>query len=139
MNIYLTYFGDFFGDFWGFFPKYNFVQWGYEIVYYRWVSKKRREKNKRINILKMDKNFCPKLKYTNEILQKNCIFQFLIIMQQFPILHNRMPYLRFFFIGPTRPWDFGHFSGHFWKMITKNPFICSIYCCYPNSIYYSIY
>jgi len=51
----------------------------------------------------MDKNFCPKLKYPNEILQKNCIFQFLIIMQQFPILHNRMPYLRFFSLAQPGP------------------------------------
>ena len=51
----------------------------------------------------MDKNFCPKLKYPNEILQKNCNFHFQTTMQQFPILQFRMPYLRFFSLDQPGP------------------------------------
>jgi len=40
------------------------------------LTKKRREENKWINILKMDKNKCPKLKSTENILQKNVFFDF---------------------------------------------------------------
>ncbi len=38
------------------------------------LTKKRREKNKWINILKMDKNKCPKLKSTENLLQKKRVF-----------------------------------------------------------------
>ena len=38
------------------------------------LTKKHQEKNKWINILKMDKNKCPKLKSTENILQKKRVF-----------------------------------------------------------------
>jgi hypothetical protein len=40
------------------------------------LTKKHQEENKWINILKMDKNKCPKLKSTENILQKNTYFMF---------------------------------------------------------------
>ena len=40
------------------------------------LTKKHQEENKWINILKMDKNKCPKLKSTENILPKNTYFVF---------------------------------------------------------------
>ena len=51
----------------------------------------------------MDKNKCPKLKSTENILQKSRNFHFNTAMQQLPILQFRMPYLRFFSLAQPGP------------------------------------
>ena len=56
------------------------------------LTKNTKKQNKWINILKMDKNKCPKWKSTENVLQKKRVFDFFTIMQLFSCEHQKLPY-----------------------------------------------